>query len=80
MLCSLNAVSVVNTVITHRVHYAEERERIVGVFSYVMNASGCRGYSYAFSTNEKCLAIIMINRVISAINVKSNRIIYYYNG
>jgi len=52
VLCSLNAVSVVNTVITHRVHYVEERERIVGVFSYVMDVSGCRGYSYAFSTKN----------------------------
>lgn len=51
MLCSINAVNVVNTMITHRVHYAEERERIVGRFSCVMDVPGCRGYSCAFSAN-----------------------------
>lgn len=51
VLCSLNAVNVVNTVITHRVHYTEERERIVGAFSCVMDVPGCRGYSCAFSAN-----------------------------
>lgn len=45
VLCSLNAVSVVNTVITHRVHYAEEPGRIVGVFSY---GDGCVGVPRLF--------------------------------
>lgn len=70
VLCSLSAVSVVNTVITHRVRYAEERERIVGAFSRVMDVPGCRGEICAFrelkQKNAISPAIIMINRVIFA--------------
>lgn len=64
VLCSLNAVSVVNTVITHRVRYAKERGRIVGAFSYVMDMPGCGGYFCALLRVKKCPAVIMINRVI----------------
>lgn len=71
VLCSLSAVSVVNTVITHRVRYAEERERIVGAFSRVMDVPGCRGEICAFQRIKKkknaiSRTIIMINRVIFA--------------
>jgi len=45
-LRDLDVVSVVNTVITHRVHHAEERGRIVEPFSPVMDAPGCRGHPF----------------------------------